>query len=127
MAQEKSFPLLLIVDDDPVLRKALQEIFEFSQYAVVTAGSAKQGLELLRGMYEPPALIISDMIMPVMDGFQFMQAVQAEEAWRDIPFIFLSGRPKSTLEAKELKQVRYVPKPFMVEDLLSEVSNVLSQ
>jgi CheY-like chemotaxis protein len=126
VSQEKSFPLLLLVDDDPVLRKALQEIFEFSQYAVVTAGNGKQGLEMLRSMFEPPDLIISDMVMPDMDGFQFMQAVQAEEAWHDIPFIFLSGRPRSTLDAKELRQVRYVPKPFLVEDLLSEVSNVLS-
>lgn len=126
MSQEKSFPLLLLVDDDPVLRKALQEIFEFSQYAVVTAGNGKQGLEMLRSMFQPPDLIISDMVMPDMDGFQFMQAVQAEEAWHDIPFIFLSGRPRSTLDAKELRHIRYVPKPFLVEDLLSEVSNVLS-
>jgi CheY-like chemotaxis protein len=126
VSQEKSFPLLLLVDDDPVLRKALQEIFEFSQYAVVTAGNGKQGLEMLRSMFQPPDLIISDMVMPDMDGFQFMQAVQAEEAWHAIPFIFLSGRPKSTLDAKELRQVRYVPKPFLVEDLLSEVSSVLN-
>ena len=127
MNQQKSYPPILIVDDDPVLRKALQEIFEFSGYAVITAANAREGLEILRNAYEPPELIISDMVMPGMDGLQFLQAVYLEERWRDIPFIFLSGKPNRTLEEANLKRVRYLPKPFPIEDLLTEVRGILGQ
>ena len=127
MNQPKTYPPILIVDDDPVLRKALQEIFEFSGYAVITAANAREGLEILRNAYEPPELIISDMVMPGMDGFQFLQAVYLEEKWRDIPFIFLSGKPNRTLEEANLKRVRYLPKPFPIEDLLTEVRGILGQ
>lgn len=127
MNQQKSYPPILIVDDDPVLRKALQEIFEFSGYAVMAAANAREGLEILRNAYDPPELIISDMVMPDMDGFQFLQAVYLEENWRDIPFIFLSGKPKRNLEGANLKRVRYLPKPFPIEDLLTEVQGMLSQ
>lgn len=125
MESDKPFPLLLIVDDDVVLRYALQEVFEFSQYVVVTAGSGTQGLELLRTMYVLPDLIISDMVMPEMDGFQFMQCVQAEAIWQHIPFIFLSGKPRNFTDVPPLQQVHYIPKPFMIEELLAEVGRIL--
>lgn len=124
MSHKTSYPLILIVDDDPVLRNALLEIFEFSSYAVMAAANAREGLDLLHNAYELPEVIISDMMMPVMDGFQFMQAVYTEEKWRDIPFIFLSGQPK-TLETPQMKQVRYLPKPFLIEDLLTEVQGMM--
>jgi CheY-like chemotaxis protein len=125
--QQKSYPLVLIVDDDPVLRKALHEIFEFSGYAVMVAANAREGLEILRNAYEPPEVIISDMVMPEMDGFQFLQAVYLEEKWREIPFIFLSGKPKRSLEGANPRRVRYLPKPFPIEDLLTEVQGLLGQ
>lgn len=91
----------------------------------MAAASAQEGLEILRHSFDLPSLIVSDMIMPGLDGFQFMQAVYAEEKWRNIPFIFLSGRPRSRPGEANKHLVRYLPKPFLVEELLSEVSHML--
>jgi CheY-like chemotaxis protein len=121
------FPLILIVDDDPSLRLALKDIFEFSGYAVMTAGSAREGLQALRAAGEKPDLIISDVLMSEMDGYQFYQAVYAEEQWRDIPFVFLSAksRLRDDVEKMGLKVNMYLSKPFMVEDLLKAVARLV--
>ena len=124
---EVSYPLILFVDDDPSLRVALQEIFEFSGYAVLTATSASEALNILRSAPVRPALIISDILMEGMDGYQFFHSVKAEEDWRDIPFIFLSAKSKlrDDVERQGLKSEGYLSKPFIVDDLLSVIYRVI--
>ena len=80
----KSYPLILIVAEDSALRRALQDIFEFTGYATLAAPSAREGLKALSSLALPPDLIISDLLM---DSDLFHQAVRAQEMWRDIPFI----------------------------------------
>ncbi len=125
--EESAYPLILIVDDDPALCSALQEIFEFSGYTVLTVSNAQDALHILRTSQPRPSLIISDVLMSEMDGYQFYHAVRAEEKWRDIPFIFLSAKSKlrHDVEQRGLKVHGYVTKPFRVEDLLSTVSELI--
>ena len=119
--------LILVVDDDPALREGLQEILEFSGYAVITAAGAREGLALLQEIETKPDLIITDVLMIGMDGFQFYQATYAHTNLRGIPFIFLSG--KNAL-GKDVEQkgvhAHYVAKPFAVDDLLSTVKDLVS-
>ncbi len=127
MPVETTFPLILIVDDDVSLRTALQEICEFSGYHALTAAGAREALRLMRSIDQKPDLIISDVLMAEMDGYQFYQAVYTEEAWRDIPFIFLSAKSKLRDEAEKrgLRADRYLNKPFVVEDLLSAIARLV--
>jgi CheY-like chemotaxis protein len=122
-----TYPLILIVDDDPSLRLALEEVFDFAGYAVMSAGSAREGLQALHQLDEKPSLIISDVLMTDMDGYEFFHAVRAHEKWRDIPFIFLSakGRLRDEAEKRGLRVNGYVSKPFVVEDLLTTIARLI--
>lgn len=124
---DKTDTYVLIVDEDPSLRQSLQEIFEFSGYVALTAASAREGLQILHSSYSKPCVIISDVLMREMDGYQFYQAVYADERWRDIPFIFISAksRLRDESEKRGLKVYGYLSKPFMVEDLLSAVAKLV--
>jgi CheY-like chemotaxis protein len=120
---------VLIVDEDPSLRQSLQEIFEFSGYVALTAAGAREGLQILHRAAARPCVIISDVLMREMDGYQFYQAVYADERWRDIPFIFISAksRLRDETEKRGLKVHSYLSKPFMVEDLLSAVARLVQR
>jgi len=122
-----AYPLILFVDDDPSLRVALREIFEFSGYAVVTATSASEALHILRSEPARPSLIISDILMEGIDGYQFFHIVKAEETWRDIPFIFLSAKSKlrDDVEKHGLEGEGYLSKPFIVDDLLNVINRII--
>ena len=122
-----NYPVILVVDDDYDLREALTDIFEFSGYVVFSAATGYEGLRMLRCLDTSPSLIISDVRMSDMDGYQFCQAVEAEERWRGIPFVFLSARSFMQDEARRrgLQVHGFMAKPFSVEDLLAKVSSIL--
>ena len=121
------YPVILVVDDDTDLREALKDIFEFSGYVVFTAATGYEGLRLLRQLECAPSLIISDVRMADMDGYQFRQAVCADDIWREIPFVFLSARSwlNDDPQRRGLGVQGYMTKPFAVEDLLATVSRIL--
>jgi PAS domain S-box-containing protein len=81
---------ILIVDDNPKERKLLRLIFERHSYnTIIEAGDGLEGIEKAREMR--PGLIVSDALMPSMDGFQFLWAIKMDEHLRDIPFVFYSA------------------------------------
>jgi CheY-like chemotaxis protein len=118
--------LILVVDDDDALREGLRELLEFSGYAVFTAAGGREGLQVLRQV--KPDLIVTDVLMRDMDGFEFYQAVYAEEKWRDIPFLFLSAKNRFRDEARQqgIQSYSYVPKPFAVDELLATVRRLVA-
>jgi DNA-binding response OmpR family regulator len=119
--------VILIVDDDIDLREALQEILEFTGYVVFTAANAQDGIIILRHLETPPSLIISDVRMSDVDGYEFRQAVHSDERWRSVPFVFLTARSRIQDEARRrgLDADGYMVKPFVVEDLLATVRQIL--
>lgn len=114
---------ILVVEDDLYLMEGIRDILELAGYEVVTADSGKAGLdELSSGLI--PDLIVSDIMMPIMDGYEFLNAVRSEERWVDLPFIFLTAKGERADEnlGKELGADDYVTKPFGPDDLLVAVS-----
>src|SRR5688572_890704 len=83
---------ILVVEDDVHLMDGVREILELDGYEILTANSGVTGLKLLRQEPTPPDLIVSDIMMPNMDGYQFFEAVRSEPAWVTIPFIFLTAK-----------------------------------
>lgn len=120
---------VLIVEDDVNLLEGLKEILEMhNQYQVMTAENGKQGLEILRNnVNQPPDLIVSDIMMPGMDGFKFFEAVREESRWMKIPFIFLTAKDtkKDIQYGKLLGVDDYLVKPFDPEELLTAVQQRL--
>ena len=81
---------LLLVDDEPGLREAVQAYLEDSGYIVQVASSAKDAWELLQ--QQLPDLVISDVMMPQVDGYQFLKQMREDPRFKATPVIFLTAR-----------------------------------
>jgi signal transduction histidine kinase len=115
---------LLIVEDDVNLLASLREIFEMDNYEVMTARDGQQALRLMTQHEDaPPQLIVSDIMMPTMDGFEFLERVRQNPRWVTIPVIYLTAKSdKSDMrQGKFLGVDDYVTKPFDTPDLVAAV------
>jgi CheY-like chemotaxis protein len=111
---------ILVVDDDPIMRELLRIHLSNAGYEVrVAKDGLEAGYAVLRNR---PALIISDVNMPHLDGFEFIAAMRAEPQLRGIPVIFLTSATDSEHRGKELGAVGYVAKPIRADKLLSLVA-----
>lgn len=124
MADRKAagnYGTLLVVEDDPAMLIALRDILETAGYNVRTARNGKVALDLLA--QEQPALILSDISMPVMDGYQLFEAVRRHPNGTAIPFIFLTARGtrEDIIVGKSLGADDYITKPITSQELLTAV------
>ena len=112
---------ILLVEDEEVIRESVAEILELNGFLVQTASDGLQALSLLEN--EIPDLILADIMMPQMNGYQLYQRVRSNPAWVWIPFIFLSakGAGEDVRFGKELGADDYLRKPIDAEDLISAV------
>jgi DNA-binding response OmpR family regulator len=116
---------ILIVDDDFDILQAAKMMLESKGYQVVAAGSGFQALEVLA--QQPVNLIIADIAMPNMNGYQLFKEVSQHRDWNSIPFIFLSARglDSDIRYGKELGVDDYLVKPVQSQDLLATVRGKL--
>lgn len=118
---------ILIVEDNDVLRKGLQAILEADGYSVQTAVHGLAGLEQMKSL--PPDLILADISMPEMDGYEFFEAVRDQPEWVSIPFIFLTARRgrEDIYAGKKLGAEDYLVKPVTRHELVTTISSRLSR
>ena len=111
---------ILVVDDDENIRELLRMHLSAAGYDVHVARDAiSAGYMVLRS---PPDLIISDVNMPHMDGFEFIAALKADKSLPHIPVIFLTSMEEADQRGKELGAVGYITKPVRADRLLSLVA-----
>ncbi|MBD3256638.1 MAG: response regulator [Candidatus Lokiarchaeota archaeon] len=120
-------PLILIVDDNPELLTSLKRILEINNYKVKTATNGKAALKILSDLSELPDLIISDIVMSELGGYDFFQKIASNAQYYNIPFIFLTGlsSPEEIRLGKRLGVDDYITKPFKEEDLLATIKGKL--
>jgi CheY-like chemotaxis protein len=116
---------VLIVEDNEALRNLLARILEHLDYLPVLASHGKDGLE--KAIAEKPDLVLMDMLMPVMDGWQAARALRANPETRNIPILattalFASYEVKTFLEAG---CNGYIVKPFTVMELRCKIAELL--
>lgn len=113
---------IMVVEDDVVLAQTLELILASDGYAPVVARDGRAALDLLVAG-ERPALIVSDIRMPVMDGYELLQEVRARPALEGIPFIFLTAKAAiaDLRTGLALGADDYIPKPFEPDDILRSV------
>ncbi len=118
---------ILVLEDDKPLLEGIRDMLELQGYHILTAGNGVEGLRVLESSPKPPDLIVSDIMMPEMDGYQFLAAVQGNPKWVDIPFIFLSakGEKEDVREGRTLGADDYVIKPFEADDLVVRIASKL--
>ncbi|MBD2101574.1 response regulator transcription factor [Leptolyngbya sp. FACHB-261] len=118
---------ILLVDDEPGLREAVQAYLEDSGFSVATASNAKEGLQLLE--QSPPDLVISDIMMPQVDGYQFLRQVRDIPRFRSLPFVFLTARGMTSdrIQGYQAGCDDYLSKPFDPDELVAIVENRLGR
>jgi CheY-like chemotaxis protein len=113
--------LLLIVDDNPVNLRLLGSILEPHGYMIITALNAQEAFDHL--IKEKPELILLDVMMPVIDGFETARKIKQSPDRKDIPIIFLTARieKEDILKGFDAGGVDYVTKPFNSPELLARI------
>ena len=118
---------LLVVEDIPDILTLLKATLEFKGYRVITARDGQEALEMIDR--ERPAVIVTDILMPRMDGFNLVHRLRLNSQTRDIPVIFLSATyvaPEDKTFALSLGVTRFIEKPVNFEEFLPAISDLLS-
>ena len=114
---------VLLVEDEPDLRSTLRYNLKRAGYAVTDAGNGQDALSALRADGAAIEIVVSDVMMPVMDGHALVRAVRADAATAELPFMFLTakGETADRVEGFRLGADDYLTKPFDIEELLARV------
>ncbi len=119
-------PTILIVDDSLSYLGALLDRLERHGFLVVLAQTATEGL--MRAEFAEPDLILLDVVMPGIDGFEACRRLKAGKATKDIPVIFMTGLtdPKQKVTGFDAGGVDYITKPFQIEEVLARINTHLA-
>jgi CheY-like chemotaxis protein len=119
---------LLVVEDSANVRDLLEATLRFKGYPVITARNGQEALETVSR--QRPALLITDILMPRMDGYSLVHALRKDPRTAQIPVIFISATyitPEDKKFALSLGAVRFIEKPIDTEDFLLTVAEILTQ
>jgi len=118
-------PRILVVDDDAAVRDVLRTTLARGGHDVLAAASGMEGL--VRAQEERPDLVLLDVMMPGMDGWEVLKLLKLDAATREIPVVIVSVRaePRDRIRALQEGAVDYVAKPFALEELLASVAAAL--
>jgi CheY-like chemotaxis protein len=109
---------VLIVEDDPDTREVLEEMLDAGGYQVVTATNGAEGLAALEGI-QPPAVVLLDLMMPVMSGFAFLEELVRRPDHAGFPVLLISANETLEQAAQLPGVVGYVRKPFDLDEVLA--------
>ena len=116
---------VLICDDDPVILRLLQVNLELEGYDVLLAHHGENAIQVANA--EHPDLVILDIMMPRLDGYQTCERLKANDATKDIPVVFLSAKAQQADidRGKEFGVADYLTKPFDPNDLIDVVQRLV--
>jgi two-component system, chemotaxis family, chemotaxis protein CheY len=117
---------VLVLEDDPSVQTLLRKQLSAHGFEVTIADDGLDGLMKLEQMQ--PDLLLCDVMMPNLDGIEFVRAVKGNTGTQKIPVIFLTAKtdPRSMIEGINVGARFYVTKPFQMDDLLGKVRRALS-
>lgn len=118
---------ILIVDDDLGIRLSVSDYLELAGYSVVISENGQNALAMVN--QHQPHLIVTDVTMPQMDGYELIRQVRRQPAFRLLPVIFLTARTNTDERIKgyQLGCDAYLPKPFELNELAAVVRNLLER
>ncbi len=118
---------VLVIEDEEILRESILNILNTRGLSALGAEDGRKGLELAKEWV--PDLILSDVRMPELNGYEVLNALQQEPLTATIPFLFLTAENKENvlLQGQALRAVGYLAKPFSTAELLEAISQVLEK
>ena len=120
---------ILVVEDNAELLFNIELILKSNKYQPLTAKNGKEALMILTRLEKPPEIIISDIMMPELDGYEFFKEISNDPRWNSIPFIFLTAKssPQDIRLGKLLGADDYITKPFDEKDLIAVISGKMAR
>lgn len=120
-------PTILLVDDEPSLRLAVKTYLEDAEFTVWTAATAKEAWQILERSI--PDLVISDVMMPQVDGYAFLKQMRDDPRCANLPVIFLTARGMTTDRIQGYKAGcdAYLSKPFDPDELVAIAENLITK
>jgi two-component system response regulator MprA len=112
---------VLVVDDDPHIREVIVELLEDEGYAVIQAANGSEALHMLKEQAALPSLILLDLMMPRMNGWEFREAQRQTPALADIPVVTISAHADLLSAADRLEVDEHLAKPLDIDRLLAIV------
>ena len=122
-------PLIHIVIQNEIVLKNIKLLLKFQKFNVITSKNGKEAISLLTSLGYNPDLIISEIILPEMDGYEFYSKISENQLWANIPVIFLSsqGTPEDGWFGKKLGNEDYLTIPYESEALLAKIKVKIDQ
>jgi len=123
-------PDVLVVDDDEDIRTSVQEMLDDEGYSSISVANGRRALDVLETYQEAPRVILLDLMMPVMDGWEFLARVNREKRLRRIPIVIMSAHP-SVRDAcaggpkPSLQSLLLLAKPFDARRLLAAIEGAV--
>jgi len=115
---------ILVIDDDPAILDLITQVLLEEGYEFLAVNNGQTAVDLARKLR--PHLILLDLMMPQMNGWQVTAVLKADPQTRAIPILLLSARRDMARTANELGVTAYLEKPFDLDDLLSRVQRILT-
>lgn len=115
-------PTILVVEDEASIAELLRFMLEWEGYRVVTAADGREGLRLLGEAH--PALVLSDVMMPHIDGRQLARAIQTDIEYRNIPVILMSAASQAIVRG--VPHAAFIAKPFEFQEVLDTIARLLA-
>ena len=127
MSDQEKLPLVLVADDDPLIRELIQFRLERSGYEVVIAEDGDQALKIARE--RSPDLVVLDVMMPGLNGYEVTRSLRADEETKRIPVILLTARVQEADVAQgfDAGADDYLTKPFSPQELRARVQAILGR
>lgn len=125
MNTHNSLGTILLIDDYLPLLRNMTFLLEIAGFDVISATDGAEALDILET--QTPDLVISDVKMPNVDGYQLLQAIRSDVRWHDLPFIFASAQYEfnDLVHGLDLGANDYVPKPFDIYDVLDAIQRTV--
>ena len=120
-------PLVMVVDDSPMVRKSTEKFLDKYHFRHLSAKNGEDALTKLSNASELPKVILLDIEMPIMNGFQFAEIVKSSDKYKNIPIVIISSRGNSEHmgEADKLGIEEYIVKPFIPDHLLETLKRCI--
>lgn len=115
--------VILVVDDEIGIARLLEDVLNDEGHDVLLASNGKQALELMAEC--PPAVVLTDFMMPIMDGIALIEAMSATSDLAHIPVILMSAMPEAMVSNRTVRYAAFVRKPFNIFDLV-DLANKLA-
>ncbi|MDQ4078925.1 MAG: response regulator [Chloroflexota bacterium] len=115
--------IILVVEDERNIVELVSEVLADEGYQVMTARDGQEGLD--RVAETVPDLILSDVMMPVLDGRAMGRALQSDPVYQDIPLVLMSAVSENALDAEDLSYHAFLSKPFELDTLVETINRLV--